>query len=275
MQLTPAHRAELVALVAGSTRRARVAITGRSMRPFLRAGMVIDVEPLEGQPCIGDILVFRGQRGLVAHRLVGLATAPAETEGFVYVTCGDAQPGQPELVAPRNIIGRVAAVWTGDDVHARRVDGYLFRQAGTFVARARKARSFVWKVRDYVWFWFAAPARIAPPPAFAALQNATRAFERSDYATGTALLTSVPQVAVVEMARRHHASGFVSQWLDLAARAGCAVPLDLQGAFNRIRWTNALQASRVLARVCDVSYYVRRATGRRSQRSGNSVVLSN
>src|SRR5450755_2324122 len=71
MKLSPTVTAELVELVSQRTRRARVTITGTSMHPLLRAGMVVDIEPLTEPPRIGDILVFQSQSGLVAHRLVG------------------------------------------------------------------------------------------------------------------------------------------------------------------------------------------------------------
>jgi hypothetical protein len=96
------------------------------------------------------------------------------------------------------------------------------------------------------------PTKIAPPPAFSALTAATREFEHGRYAQGVAFLTSVPQASAIDMARRHHASGLVSRWLDEASRAGVAVPPELRDAFRRIRWTNAIQAGRVLLCVRDV-----------------------
>ena len=71
MKSSPARDAQLVELVAQRTRRARVQITGTSMQPLLRAGMVVDIEPLTQPPRVGDIVVFKSRTGLVAHRLVG------------------------------------------------------------------------------------------------------------------------------------------------------------------------------------------------------------
>jgi hypothetical protein len=71
MKLSSERSAQLVELVAQRARRARVTITGASMEPLLRAGMVVDIEPISAPPRIGDILVFRSQTGLVAHRLIG------------------------------------------------------------------------------------------------------------------------------------------------------------------------------------------------------------
>jgi hypothetical protein len=46
--------------------------------------------------------------------------------------------------------------------------------------------------------------------------------------------------------------GLISAWLDEAAEAGVTVPTELSDAFRQIRWTNAIQAGRVLACVKDV-----------------------
>jgi hypothetical protein len=81
---------------------------------------------------------------------------------------------------------------------------------------------------------------------------ATRKFEHRQYAQGLALLGSIPQTSAIAMARRHHASGLVSCWLDEASHAGVVVPQELSDAFRRIRWTNAIQAGRVLTCVRDV-----------------------
>ena len=252
MKLTPAQSAELVALVARETHRARVAITGRSMRPLLRAGMVIDVEPLAGAPRLGDILVFKSKSGLVAHRFFGNRKARSAEPGGAYLTAGDAYPDRADVVAPELVVGRVSAVWSSAAPDARRVDGPFYRWLGRLFTRTRRLRSLPAKFRTYAAVLGADPARIAPPPAFAALTAATRDFERRRYAAGLEHLSSVPRDAALEMARRHHLSGLISTWLDEAAQAGVAVPAELRDAFRRIRWTNALQAGRVLACAADV-----------------------
>jgi hypothetical protein len=252
MKLTPAQSAELVALVAHGTRRARVALTGRSMRPLLRAGMVVDVEPLAGAPRLGDILVFKGASGLVAHRFFASRNARPNERGSVYLTAGDAFPDRADVVAPDLVVGRVSAVWSSAAPDARRIDGPCYRWLGTVFARTRRIRTLLPKFRTYATLLGADPARVAPPPAFAALMAATRDFERGRYAAAIEQFCSVPRDAAIEMARKHHLSGLVSSWLDEAAQAGVAVPGELREAFRRIRWTNALQAGRVLACAGDV-----------------------
>jgi len=260
--------AGLVELVAQTTRRARVAITGTSMEPFLRTGMVVDIEPLAEPPKIGDILVFRSPSGLIAHRLVeGERLRLGSGSAFVtdrlldessatFLTCGDAHPERPEVVPRRLVVGRVSAVWSSAHADATRVDDARSVRRGAALARTRVLRSRCAKWRAYSRLCLAlirAAARPEPvPPAFSALVGATRLFERGAYAPGVALLEAVPRDVLVEMVRRHHASGLLAQWFDDALRAGVAVPDALHDRVRRIRLANALAAGRVLACVQDV-----------------------
>jgi hypothetical protein len=216
--------------------------------------MVVDVAPLSGPPRVGDILVFKTRTGLVAHRFVGgavtLRDVPETASAFV--TAGDAHPARREVVPAGQVVGLVAAVWSSDAPNARRVDTLHFRLLGAFFARSRRLRSFFAKACAYAPLLIGDPARIAPPPAFAALVSATREFERCRHAEGVARLCSLPQKNIINMARRHRASGLILRWLDEASQAGVAVPSDLREAFRRSTWTNSLQAGRVLARLRDV-----------------------
>jgi hypothetical protein len=268
MKLSPALCAELVELVSERTRRARVVITGTSMQPLLRKGMVVDIEPLTSPPRIGDILVFKSQSGLVAHRLVGgellklgshntvFANRLRNGESGEFITSGDAHPGRTEAVPPRLVVGRVCAVWTSGERDAQRVDTRRYAELGRLFARTRAVRSWVARARAYGSALFAVvfadPAEFVPPPAFSALVAATAHFERSEYAVGVARLCSVSRTSMIEIARRHHASGLIGGWLSEAAKAGVAVPADLRDAFDRIVWTSVLQAGRVLSCVRDV-----------------------
>jgi hypothetical protein len=268
MKLSPALCAELVELVSERTRRARVVVTGTSMQPLLREGMVVDIEPLTTPPRIGDILVFKSQSGLVAHRLVGgellklgshntvFANRLRNGESGGFVTSGDAHPSRTEAVPPRLVVGRVGAVWTSGERDAQRVDTRYYERLGVLFARTRAARALFAKTRAYgsalFAVLFADPAEFVPPPAFSALAAATAHFERGESALGVARLCSVPRASSVEIARRHHASGLIAGWLDEAAKAGVAVPADLRDPFDRIVWTSVLQAGRVLTCVRDV-----------------------
>lgn len=268
MKLSPTVTAELVELVSERTRRARVTITGTSMRPLLRAGMVVDIEPLTEPPNIGDILVFQSRTGLVAHRLVGgeilkrsvlnavVADRLLDEKTWGFVTSGDARPDRAEFVSPRQVVGRVSAVWANAAPGAQRIDDKSYRRLGSLLARTRALRSAFVKLRAYsavfVSILCSDPVRITPPQAFPALVAATHNFERSRYAQGVSVLSCVTRTSMIEMARRHHVSGLISRWLDEAFEAGVAVPVNLRVPFRRMRLANALQAGRVLLCVRDV-----------------------
>jgi hypothetical protein len=249
--------------------------------------MVVDVEPLDGEPCIGEIIVFRSRQGLVAHRLVAHRVAAARLFGGeifrrrvhtgsvanraladeagasvtcgetgAFVTCGDAYPLREEIVPRHLVIGRVKAVWASAEPNAGRIDDGRYHRLGTLFARTHALRSLLAKVRAYCRLTLALllddPKKSSPAPAFATLVAATQKFERREYSLGVALLASLPAATTIEMARRHHMSGYISCWLDEATRAGAAVPSDLADGFRRIRLAHAIQTGRVLACVREV-----------------------
>ena len=85
---------------------------GKSMRPLIWGGQhCLAVAPLEGEPEIGDILMFRqkqpdGSERNVVHRLVKIVQ---EGDRRLYFTRGDNNMGC-EKVLRTEIIGRVAEV---------------------------------------------------------------------------------------------------------------------------------------------------------------------
>lgn len=84
---------------------------GISMRPLIWGGRhCVVVAPLEGEPEVGDLLLFQasfegGERNIV-HRLVEIR---GEGDGRVYLTRGD-NCLESEQVRREEIIGRVAEV---------------------------------------------------------------------------------------------------------------------------------------------------------------------
>lgn len=268
MKRSPRLTAQLARFVSTRGKRARIAITGASMEPALRAGMVVDVEALTARPRIGDILVFQSERNLVAHRLTGVVLRPRMQRSAAgtqrrfderierYITSGDAYPERSERVPPQRVVGRVSAVWSSAEPGAKRVDGPLFDLLGVSIARRRRRRALFAKLRRYRARFARLrshdPAESVSRPVFATLVAATHAFERHDHAGGVGLLESLVRTDLLETARRHHLSGCISNWLDRAARAGVHVPRDLAEAFRRMRFANALQTGRVLACLHDV-----------------------
>ncbi len=225
--------------------RARFELRGNSMLPTLCAGMVAEVERLNGPPRLGDILVFRGPDGLVAHRLVA-------RRGGSFITCGDALPERLETVGPDSIIGRVAVVWSGPEADARKIEGPLSRRIAVFMCASRRLRSVIRYARPRLSLFLKSPAQAAPPPAFAALVVASRAFEAGDAAGGVAALCSVPSDALVAVALRHRLGSLLSQWLERAVAAGVDVPEPVREPFKRARFAAALQAAAVVRKVRDV-----------------------
>src|SRR2546428_13306896 len=60
----------------------------------------------------GDILLYQGERGLIAHRLVGLRRS-AKGEDVRYLLQGDASVDRDDPVQPEQVLGRVVAVRRG------------------------------------------------------------------------------------------------------------------------------------------------------------------
>jgi len=94
--------------------RVRFRPTGRSMYPSIREGELITVEPVVPSDVkLGDIVLYRSQRGLIAHRVVGSSPAQSSVLGPHYFLRGDASLSCDKPVEARQILGRVASVERG------------------------------------------------------------------------------------------------------------------------------------------------------------------
>src|SRR5437868_2419356 len=81
---------------------------GTSMHPTIRDGELITVESLSGcRFAIGDIILYRSERGVVAHRLMKIEKREKES---VYILRGDAAYAPDEPVTEGRLLGRVIAV---------------------------------------------------------------------------------------------------------------------------------------------------------------------
>ncbi|MCH7804948.1 MAG: signal peptidase I [Acidobacteria bacterium] len=81
--------------------------SGRSMYPSIREGEVIAVEPVEASDVkLADIVLYRSERGLIAHRVVEIASRDAR----VFRLQGDASLSCDRPVAAEQILGRVVGV---------------------------------------------------------------------------------------------------------------------------------------------------------------------
>jgi hypothetical protein len=95
---------------------------GRSMHPAIREGETITVRPVSPSAVRrGDIILYRWQQGVIAHRVVGIEKAVGGD--FRLMTRGDAAGAQVEPVAPDQVLGKVVAA----DRNGRRIDLYSIR----------------------------------------------------------------------------------------------------------------------------------------------------
>jgi signal peptidase len=99
-------------LKAGNTLRFEA--NGNSMRPFIYNGQIVEIEPVEpGKLKRGDIVLCRLEKDwLVLHRIVRMQAVAGKKK---LVIQGDAMPLPDGAIAPEQVLGRVAAVYRGED----------------------------------------------------------------------------------------------------------------------------------------------------------------
>jgi len=82
----------------------RFRASGDSMHPTIRSGELVEVAPPNGKlPAIGDVVLFKAQRGLTAHRVVRSA-------GHSFVTRGDNAVGNDPAADTSALLGIVTGV---------------------------------------------------------------------------------------------------------------------------------------------------------------------
>ena len=115
------------------------------MQPTIEDGELITVAPV-GAAAVkrGDILLYQNERGVFAHRVVGVVkgTVPLlRGDCPPYLLRGDAAVSCDPPVAPEQVIGRVVAVQRGNrslslDSHL----GNLLRLARLWISKSRAFR---------------------------------------------------------------------------------------------------------------------------------------
>lgn len=106
----------------------RIPIVGTSMYPFLREGDHVLITHDWSKMCLGDIIVFRRNEALFAHRVVKILKAEKE---FACITKGDNTTLCDLPVEGREIMGRVIAISRGSRQIA--CEGIIWRMAGRFI----------------------------------------------------------------------------------------------------------------------------------------------
>jgi hypothetical protein len=81
---------------------------GHSMSPAIRDGEAVTVAPVRAsQVRRGDIILYRAERGLIAHRVWRLKVG---TDAPVFITRGDAATSCDAPVSASQVLGRVMCV---------------------------------------------------------------------------------------------------------------------------------------------------------------------
>ena len=123
----------------------RFSAPGRSMYPTIREGESITVQPVSPSAVQkGDIILYRWQQGVIAHRIVGIENPKGDSSRFVLR--GDASGACAESVIPEQILGKVVAVDRG----GRRIDLYSTRLKIERMLRAWAAAFKWWLLRNII-----------------------------------------------------------------------------------------------------------------------------
>ncbi len=143
--------------------------SGRSMYPSIREGELITVEPVVPSDVkLGDIVLYRSERGPSAHRVVEMSRPQAEPRAYraagfslrasssrdarVFRLRGDASLSCDQPVAAHQILGRVVGVKrNGRSVALATRGAKLWHKIRAFVAGSRRA------LRRCLW-----PAAVSP-----------------------------------------------------------------------------------------------------------------
>jgi hypothetical protein len=111
---------------------------GWSMHPTIRDGEAITVQPV--QPAAvkrGDIVLYRCDRGVVAHRVVRIEKRAGDNP--LYVLRGDGPGAVDEPVEPAQVLGRVVSVErAGVRIDPDTWHMYLSRKVRFFGSRLKK-----------------------------------------------------------------------------------------------------------------------------------------
>jgi signal peptidase I len=89
---------------------------GHSMFPAIRDGEAVTVAPVRASEVKrGDIILYRAERGLIAHRVTRLM---GETNAPVFITRGDSATSCDAPVNAQQVLGRVICVERNGRTHS-------------------------------------------------------------------------------------------------------------------------------------------------------------
>lgn len=98
---------DVIAEVLARGHRARFTASGNSMHPFIRSGQRLVVEPVDPRSLRrGDVVLARLERGLTAHRIVGVEARDGEVISIT--TRGDNCDLDDPPFPPAQLVGRIS-----------------------------------------------------------------------------------------------------------------------------------------------------------------------
>ena len=115
---------------------------GRSMHLTIKEGEIITVQPVAPSAVkIGDIILYRFEGGVIAHRVVRIERG--EDGGSRFILRGDASGVPDEPVEPSQVLGKVVSVERG----GRSIDLYSRRAKMLLTAYVCASRLKRWMMR--------------------------------------------------------------------------------------------------------------------------------
>jgi signal peptidase I len=138
---------ELMPLIYSALQRGqcvRLTVKGGSMRPFIRSGDVVELEPVDCLVRVGDVVLLRcgsGEEGYVLHRVV-------RVQGEKIFIRGDAQEISDGPFAQGDVLGRVTTTYCNGRL--RQLDSNIWRLLG--LAWHRLVPLNVWLLRFALQF---------------------------------------------------------------------------------------------------------------------------
>jgi hypothetical protein len=106
------------------------------MSPAIRDGEAVTVAPVRASEVRrGDIILYRAERGLIAHRVLRLR---GETDAPVFITRGDAATSCDAPVSASQVLGRVICVErNGRPLSLKGLRMRIFCGARPFISRLK------------------------------------------------------------------------------------------------------------------------------------------
>ncbi|MFQ5610872.1 MAG: S24/S26 family peptidase [Anaerolineae bacterium] len=177
-----------------SGERHLIPVSGGSMLPLIQEGDKVLVAHGRAGARRGDVVVFRRQGKLIAHRLLRIVDSAS---GPIFITKGDNAPGLDPPAGAGQVLGRVLAVERNG--RAIRLDRPAWRVLGRLLAESALARNSrrrhsgnrlaaflarralalrwrgLWLIRATAMAWPRSTARLAGPGRMAASPNTDRA----------------------------------------------------------------------------------------------------